>query len=84
MTQNIDPIRHPPHYRRGKIEAIEVIEDWNLGYHLGNTLKYLCRAGFKDPSKVVEDLEKAQWYLSREIERRKNGHNSGSEAPTDG
>jgi hypothetical protein len=56
------------HYNSGRIEVIEFIEDQKLGYHLGSVVKYVCRAGKKDPSKEVEDLEKAVWYLKREIE----------------
>jgi hypothetical protein len=65
---NGDPVSHPSHYNSGKIEVIEAIEDWNLGFHLGNSVKYIARAGKKDPAKEVEDLEKAKWYLSRRIE----------------
>lgn len=54
----------------GGIEAIDVIEAWNLDFCLGNTIKYISRAGRKS-DKVLEDLEKAAWYLNREIERRK-------------
>lgn len=61
-------VDHPSHYNSGKIEVIEAIEDWKLGYHLGNTVKYCARAGKKDPTKEVEDLEKAAWYLKRKIE----------------
>lgn len=61
-------VNHPRHYNRGKIEVIEFIEDQGLGFHLGNTVKYICRAGFKDESKHLQDLEKACWYLKREIE----------------
>ena len=69
MTQNFDPISRPSHYAAGrKYETIEVIEDWRLGYRLGNVAKYVSRAGRKDPAKTIEDLKKAQWYLSREIE----------------
>lgn len=64
----MDLINHPSHYTQGKIECIEVIEDWGLNYHLGSALKYICRAGKKDPTKYKEDLEKARWYLTREIE----------------
>lgn len=64
-------VNHPKHYNRGKIEVIEFIEDQGLGFSLGNTVKYICRAGVKDPTKEIEDLCKAQWYLSREIEVRK-------------
>lgn len=62
-----DPINHPAHYTDGKIETIEYIEDKKLGYHLGNAIKYISRAGKKDPAKRVEDLEKAIWYLKRQI-----------------
>jgi hypothetical protein len=62
------PTAHPPWYNTGKIEVIEFIEDKNMGFHLGNAIKYISRAGKKDPSKHKEDLEKAKWYLEREIE----------------
>lgn len=62
-----DPVNHPSHYTSGKIEVIDFIEDQKLPYHLGNVLKYICRAGKKDPNKTLEDLEKAQWYLDRYI-----------------
>ena len=61
-------ISSPAHYTYGDYQAIDVIEDWKLNYHLGNALKYICRAGKKDPSKKAEDLEKAIWYLEREIQ----------------
>ena len=61
-------VNHPAHYNVGKIEAITVIEDWNLGFNLGNCLKYLARADHK--GKPIEDLKKALWYLQRELARR--------------
>lgn len=61
-------VDHPPHYNRGKIEVIEFIEDQGLGFSLGNAVKYICRAGHKDPTKHIQDLEKARWYILREIE----------------
>ena len=61
-------VTHPAHYASGKIEVIEALEDWKLGFHLGNAVKYIARAGKKDPSKEIEDLEKAVWYLKRQIE----------------
>lgn len=64
-----DSINHPAHYTDGKIEVIDFIEDKKLGFHLGNTVKYICRAGKKDPEKTIEDLQKAEWYLHREIQR---------------
>ena len=67
---NESVIEHPSHYRSDSgFEAIDVIEAWNLGFNLGNTLKYISRAGLKDKNHEIEDLEKAQWYLNREIER---------------
>lgn len=63
-----DPVNHPPHYNTGKIEVIEAIEDWKLCYHLGSVVKYTARAGRKDPTKTIEDLKKAVWYLNRKIE----------------
>jgi hypothetical protein len=62
-----DNVNHPSHYNSGKIEVIEAIEDWKLGFHLGNAVKYIARAGKKDPAKVIEDLEKAIWYVRRQI-----------------
>lgn len=64
-----DMVNHPSHYTDGKIEVIDFIEDKKLGFHLGNTVKYICRAGKKDPEKTIEDLQKAEWYLCREIQR---------------
>ena len=63
-----DPVNHPSHYTTGNIEVIDFIEDQQLSFHLGNALKYICRAGRKDPEKTIEDLEKARWYLTRQIE----------------
>lgn len=64
-----DPVSHPSHYTDGKIEVIDYIEDKKLGFHLGNAVKYISRAGKKDPDKYIEDLRKAIWYINREIER---------------
>lgn len=61
-------VTHPAHYNTGKIEVIEFIEDQALNYHLGNAVKYICRAGVKDSDKFAEDLEKAVWYIQRRIE----------------
>jgi hypothetical protein len=65
-----DPVNHPPHYKAGGIETIDFIEAKDLNYRLGNVIKYVSRAGKKD-SDPVEDLEKAAWYLQREIDARK-------------
>ena len=64
-----DPVNHPSHYTDGKIEVIDFIEDKKLGFHLGNAVKYISRAGKKDPGKEIEDLEKAVWYVNRRIEQ---------------
>ncbi len=62
---------HPSHYRKDSgIEAIDVIEAWGLGFNLGNAVKYICRAGQKYELKG-DDLEKAVWYLQREIENER-------------
>ena len=66
-----DVVNHPSHYTDGKIEVIEFIEDKNLNYHKGNAIKYICRAGKKDPQKEIEDLQKAIWYINREIKNIK-------------
>ena len=68
-----DNVNHPDHYNHGKIEVIDFIEDQHLGFHLGNAVKYISRAGRKDPARTVEDLRKAAWYLNRQIERLEGG-----------
>lgn len=68
MSVKGDPINHPKHYNHGSIEVIEVIEDWNLDFCLGNAVKYIGRADHK--VNAVEDLKKAQWYLARAISAR--------------
>lgn len=68
MNNYHDPVNHPAHYTDGKIEVIDFIEDKALGFHLGNAVKYIARAGKKNPEKYTEDLRKAAWYLNREIE----------------
>lgn len=62
-------IDHPAHYGGADnlYEAIKVIEAWRLGFNLGNTVKYICRADKK--GNLLQDLEKARWYLDREIQR---------------
>ena len=63
-------VNNPLHYggADNPYEAIKVIESWGLDFHLGNTVKYISRAGFKNPEKELEDLKKAAWYLQRRIE----------------
>jgi hypothetical protein len=59
-------------------EAIKVIEAWNLGFCLGNTVKYISRAGKKVGESTIKDLEKARWYLDREIQTLKKGDPNAS------
>jgi hypothetical protein len=68
-----EQVEHPAHYTAGGVETIDAIEAWGLGFCLGNAVKYISRAGKKDPSKTLEDLRKARWYLDREISRRELG-----------
>lgn len=63
-----DEVNSPPHYTRGPVEVIDIIEGFGLNFHLGNVAKYVLRAGHKGDA--VVDLKKAAWYLQREIERR--------------
>jgi len=68
---NESPVDHPRHYNKGSIEVIDFIEDQEMNFNLGNVVKYVSRAGVKYPSKYVEDLSKALWYLEREISSAK-------------
>ncbi len=68
MNDPAETIDHPPHYNVGPIEVIDAIEAWELGFHLGNVVKYVARAAHK--GELLADLKKAQWYLEREIRRR--------------
>lgn len=65
-----DTVNHPEHYTEGFSNGSEVIDiTENLNFNRGNVVKYVTRAGKKNPSTDIEDLQKAQWYLQREIER---------------
>ena len=68
VTIKEDMVNHPPHYTVGGIETIDFIEAKDLNYRLGNVVKYIVRAGHKD-SDPLQDLQKARWYLNREIAR---------------
>ena len=59
-------LRGPSYYRRGGIQVWDFIRDQGLNFHLGNAVKYICRAGYKDSK--VEDLKKAIHYLENELE----------------
>jgi hypothetical protein len=66
-TNNI--IDHPNYYNKGKIEVIDFIEDQELGFNLGNAVKYISRAGKKNVETYIQDLKKAIWYLEREANK---------------
>ena len=67
MTTENDPVHRPAHYANTKIEVANFIADRKLDYFLGNVVKYVSRAGIKDPATELEDLEKAQAYLAMRI-----------------
>jgi hypothetical protein len=66
-----EQVNHPTHYggKESVYEAIKVIDAWELGFSLGNTVKYISRAGKKDSDKELQDLKKALWYLQHHIEQ---------------
>jgi len=63
-----DVVNHPRYYCDGNIEVIDFIIDKKLNFNRGNVIKYVSRAGKKDINKEIEDLEKARFYLNKEIE----------------
>lgn len=69
MPEKHDVVNHPSHYTFSAIETIDVIEAWELGFHLGNVVKYCSRAAHKNG---LEDAKKAQWYLNRYIEQQES------------
>jgi len=78
----LDLINHPPHHRSDTpYETTKVIEEWDLGWHLGNVLKYIARHELKGDS--IEDLKKARWYLNRYIALMEAENDHKSETPTD-
>lgn len=58
-------INHPSYYNTSCFEVIDFIELFNFNFCLGNSIKYISRAG-KKTNDIIEDLEKAKWYLERE------------------
>ena len=65
--QEREMVNHPDHYQGNRFEVIDIIEDYELGFHLGNAIKYILRADKKGNTK--QDLKKALWYIQREIDR---------------
>jgi hypothetical protein len=72
--ENKEQVNHPEHYGGASnvYEVIKVIDAWDLGFSLGNTVKYISRAGKKDPEKEIEDLKKALFYLEHHIKTLEN------------
>jgi len=72
-----DNVNHPSHYNSYKgLEIIDLVEQMN--FNRGNAVKYISRAGFKDPITELEDLKKARWYIDREISRVDGGSTDDS------
>ena len=74
QQQSYEHVNHPQHYggESNTYEVIKVIEALEMDFHLGNTFKYIARAGKKGTDKEIQDLEKALWYLQRKIDLLKN------------
>jgi len=70
--KDYDPVNEPPHYKDCKYQPILIIEDWNLGPHEANAVKYIKRAPHN--GKEIEDLNKAIWYLNRKVELLEGKH----------
>ena len=71
LKNKMEMVNHPNHYggENNPYEAIKVIDAWELDFCLGNAVKYISRAGKKDPAKELEDLKKAVWYLNHRIQQ---------------
>ena len=76
-----DAVNHPSYYTSGKIEVADFIADQRLNFDRGNAVKYICRAGKKDPAAEVQDLKKAAWYIQHEIRMIEEGQACGEETP---
>lgn len=69
MSKQNEKVNHPSHYQGNRFEVIDIIEDFGLGFNLGNVIKYVLRANSKGSN--LEDLKKALWYLDKEIKNDK-------------
>lgn len=77
MKLKHDAVSNPEHYTAGRQhEPLDVVEDWCLDFHLGNVVKYIARAGRKGD--IVQDLEKAMFYLTRKINIEKESEKRGN------
>jgi hypothetical protein len=68
LKKQADEVNHPSHYNTGKIEVIEFLEDQRLSFHRANAVKYIARAGKKSIETEFQDIQKAIWYLKRDLE----------------
>ena len=66
-----EKVNNPNHYQSSRLEAIEVIEAFNLNFSLGSAVKYILRSGKKPGEAAEEDIKKSIWYLQRELDRKK-------------
>jgi hypothetical protein len=71
-SQEEDPVNKPEHYQYSPIQPIDVIDAWELDFYLGSVIKYISR--FKKKGKPLEDLEKALWFLNKELEILRKKH----------
>lgn len=78
FRSNSNAVNHPSHYNKGKIEVWDFISDWKLNFDRGNAIKYICRAGEKDPNAEIQDLEKAIAYINHEIKILKGEIENGN------
>ncbi|HZK01029.1 MAG TPA: DUF3310 domain-containing protein [Tissierellaceae bacterium] len=69
LSKGLDNVNHPSHYTFGQYEVLDVIEDWDLPFHLANVIKYIARA--KHKGNEIQDLLKAQFYLNRYVDIKK-------------
>ena len=80
MKTTKEAVNHPDHYKEGGFEVIDIINAYSHvrgSFALGNAVKYILRAGKKDPAKYTEDLKKAIWYLQNEVNwRETHGNNA--------
>lgn len=70
-NENKEWVNHPSHYQGNKTEVIDIIDDYELDFCLGNAIKYILRCGKKFENKQVEDLKKAIWYIEHKIKKLK-------------
>ena len=73
-TSSYEFVNHPQHYggEDNPYEVIKIIEALEMDFHLGNTFKYIARAGKKEVDREIQDLKKALWYLERKIQLLEN------------